>query len=162
MVKLVFTILFLTTCYFLNAQSVARQSIGTLGKTHHGNSITVQQSVGQVYNTKTFYGNEVGTRPGFIQPQKLIIEPIRSSMASPIELTIFPNPASETVVFNSEEHLQNLVLTVQNTLGAVIKTEHIASLEGYTLDCSQWPSETYFIRLTDESNQTYYSKLIKK
>lgn len=146
----------------MEAQMVVRQSIGTLGKTYQGNTITVQQSVGQVYTTKTFYDDGVESRPGFIQPHTLMVELIRSTMPKPIELMVFPNPTSEGVIFHAEDDLQNLVLQVQNTAGVGIQSAQIDVLEGYVLDCSQWPSGTYFITLKDKSDQVYYSKLIKK
>ena len=94
--------------------------------------------------------------------EKLFVETISSNLPAPVQIAVFPNPTSETIAFITEDNLQNLKLKVYNSLGELIRFEKIAQLEGFVLNCSNWSGGTYFISLTDETNQTYYSKLTKK
>ena len=76
----------------INAQSVQRQFIGTMGSSYQGEEISVQQSVGQPYQTNSYYSNEVESRPGFIQPSQFAVEFVQSTFQ--IELDVYPNPSN--------------------------------------------------------------------
>lgn len=149
----------LVFCLGVHGQSIQRQSIGTMGKTYHGDEISLQQSVGQSYQTHSYYSNEVQSRPGFIQPSQFAIEFINSTFK--IELTVYPNPATSEVHFSTNENLENLTVQVYDQSGKVIFSNFIEELRNYKLSCNDWENGVYFIHLKDQSNNIYQSKLIK-
>jgi len=146
-------------CSGVNSQSIQRQSIGTLGSTHHGEEISLQQSVGQPYQTNTYYSNEIESRPGFIQPSRFSLELVNSTFQ--IEVTVYPNPATAEVSFMTNENVENLTIQVFDQTGKILFTDYVDLLHDYKLNCSEWESGLYFIYLRDLSDNVYQSKLIK-
>jgi len=141
------------------SQSVQRQSVGTMGKSYHGSKITVQQSIGQPFQTKTHYSEGKQSRPGFIQPSQFVIEFVKSTFK--VTLDVYPNPTTAEVSFKTNENLKNLTVQVYNLAGQVIFENHIEKLRDYKLNCSDWKNGVYFIHIKDQSNNIYQSKLIK-
>lgn len=144
-------------CY---SQTIQRSSIGILGSSNSSEGITVQQTVGQPYQTKSYYSKQIEARPGFIQPTEFMLEFVQSTFT--VEMLVFPNPTLEHVKFQTNERLENLVLRVFDQYGKMIFQEEIEVLNDYTLECSAWMSGSYFIYITDETGNNYQSKLIKR
>lgn len=145
---------------FCSAQSLQRSSINCIGHSGGDQSITIQQTVGQPYQTNSYYSNEIESRPGFIQPSQLFVEMIRSNFE--VEVTVYPNPTSSIVYFKFNQNLENIEITVIDQYGKVVFKDKVNSLQNYTLECGEWQSGNYFINLTDQSGLSYNSKLIKQ
>ena len=153
---LLFTTGLLSVC---EAQSVRRQSIGTIGTTYHGDQLTIQQSVGQAYQTQAYYKGNAEVLPGFIQPSGYAL-----SFVSPIvdiQIGLYPNPATDVVSFITDKNLEDLTIEVFNRTGKLIYREMINSLAYYKLNCSQWASGFYLLHLKDKPGNMYRAKLIK-
>ncbi|MBL4861403.1 MAG: T9SS type A sorting domain-containing protein [Crocinitomicaceae bacterium] len=111
----------------INAQSVQRQSIGTMGSTYQGEAISVQQSVGQPYQTNSYYSNEVESRPGFIQPSQFAVEFVQSTFQ--VELDVYPNPATAEVSFLTNENLEDLTIQVFDQTGKILLRMTLSDFE---------------------------------
>lgn len=157
--KIILFLICCCACILCEAQSVKRQSIGTLGTTHYSEEYTIQQSAGQPFKTNTYYNDSSGYLPGFIQPNVYKASFVSSS--SLISIDVFPNPASETVSFIAEKNLENLVIDIYDLTGKLILQEKILQLQSYVLDCEQWSSGLYLLSLRDNKGNLYHFKLIK-
>ena len=142
------------------SQTITRSSIGTIGNTHSGSGITVQQSVGQPYQTQSYYSNEIESRPGFIQPSRMAIEFVNSTFE--VEITLYPNPAVNEVQFESNEDLENTTVQVMDLTGKILHSEDVQRLSEYSLDCTEWPNGQYVILISDNQSHVHKSKLIKQ
>lgn len=140
-------------------QTIIRSSIGPMGQSTNTEGIVVQQAVGQPYGSKSYYSNEIESRPGFIQPSNISIEFVNSTFK--VEMDVYPNPSTSQVEFKLNENLENINLKVVNQSGQIILSREIESLRGYVLNCSEWDNGTYTIYLTDVSGNHYQTKLIK-
>jgi hypothetical protein len=84
------------------------------------------------------------------------------------EIVIFPNPASNEVMFKSKTPFQNRdKITIYNSLGAVVGTFTNLSGEEFHLDTHTLSDGLYTIQLESEKNSskseiTYYKKIIMK
>ena len=141
------------------SQSIERSSVNSMGSSRSSDGIFIQQSVGQPFQTNSYYSNKIESRPGFIQPTHLSVELIQSTFQ--IDLTAHPNPTTAEVSFAPNENLEDVVLRVMDQYGKMIFTEQVESLKNYNLECYDWSNGTYFIYITDEKGRNYESKLIK-
>lgn len=153
-ILLIFSFGLLHVC---EAQSVKRQSIGSLGITHHAEGLIVQQSIGQTYITRPYYHGVSEVLPGFIQPSAYYATTYVRSM----RLDVFPNPTAETVSFLLKENLEHVMLDVYDQTGRLVHKEEIEDLSAYRLDCSQWSDGAYMLIVKEKSGRIYRSKLIK-
>ena len=138
------------------AQNVIRQSIGTIGGSSSlTSSYTIQHSTGQPYSTQSA---DYFTQ-GFIQP-KLSSIPYSDTYTNN-KLTIYPNPASTSFTLNNKIINYNSVITVVNSFGGIILKRQYNVIDNLILDCSNWASGTYIVKLTNDRGQTYFSKFLK-
>ena len=147
---------------FGNAQSILRQSIGSMGTTYQSKSLTLQSATGQPYKTGTYHQEGYGHSPGFIQSSLFkLAYPNDSQPLVPIRIHVYPNPATETVSFISDEELTDLTLKVYDLKGTVIHEDRVDQLGAYTLNCMNWSNGMYLIFLSESTGQIYQSRLIK-
>jgi hypothetical protein len=141
--------------HVLYAQSLQRQSIGSAGGAVYSDGVLIQQTVGQPYSTNTYYDNGISYRPGFQQPV-FKVDLIKTS----INMDVFPNPATSWVTLKSSKALTNAVFQVVDLNGKLIFKENFNEFTTYTLKCDDWSNGTYVLSLTDQSGNSYSSKLI--
>ncbi|MEX1003547.1 MAG: T9SS type A sorting domain-containing protein [Crocinitomicaceae bacterium] len=139
-----------------SGQSIKRQSIGSIGTTYHSENITIQQSVGQVYNTYRTDGS--ATFPGFIQP--LTYKSSAESTKVVNQLFVYPNPASSSVQLNLDHRISGAEISVYDQVGRTVYFEKVGEISTYELDCSSWSNGLYIISVKDDSDHLYKSKLI--
>ena len=163
--QIIFCTLIIGSTYSV-AQTISRQSVGTIGKSFSNNEMTVQQSIGQSYGTSSRHQNTVHVHPGFIQRQQLFLVEENTLTDLPIELLIYPNPSAAFVQFSAEEPSENVDETIQIEVfsidGVRIFSNQIPNLSSYILDCSSWSSGSYIIHISRNNRQLYYAKLIKQ
>jgi hypothetical protein len=75
---LLLTIAFILMHNLSFAQTIVRQSVGTVGKSGSADGVTVVHSTGQPYQT----AGSAGFQPGFIQSNNLVFEKIASTIES--------------------------------------------------------------------------------
>ena len=138
-----------------NAQSLQRQCVASAGNCTTINGTSVQQTIGQSYNTTSSYGSNVRYNPGFLQPI-FSVETIKSSISA----KVFPNPASKQITIESNSVLENVIVRIVDMSGQILLNEKINEFKNYIVDCAAWANGIYLITLSDSKNDLYSSKLI--
>lgn len=139
------------------SQTIIRQSVGTMGTSFTSQTISVQQSIGQPYQTNQ--SNATNVNQGFIQPINTELPVINSTFNTTIGA--FPNPTKNNISFLLSEEVSNVSLVVYSILGKVIISREIELLNGYKLDCNFLKSGNYFIKIIDKYGNTYQSRFSK-
>lgn len=81
--------------------------------------------------------------------------------ASFSNLSLFPNPTSETINVNLGELKRDVNVTVTNRLGQVILTKSFGTTEKFKLELNG-PSGIYFLIVTEEQGHYETKKILKK
>ncbi|MGQ9620460.1 MAG: T9SS type A sorting domain-containing protein [Bacteroidales bacterium] len=81
--------------------------------------------------------------------QKLIITGIDENLEVPVTVTVYPNPASESVNIKFESMVDRLVrVQITDAEGRIVKTDRIeVSVLQKTINLQDLPSGVYFMRL---------------
>jgi hypothetical protein len=151
---------FLTSINLLLSQTIIRASVGSIGLTGKSERLIIQQTVGQPYQTTTKYNNQLDFRPGFIQPNQIYVEFLKSNIE--VEINVYPNPATSNVSFNSIANLEDLTLVVLDQSGKIVHQESARNLNQLSLNCSSWTTGNYFITISDQFGKSNQLKLIKQ
>ena len=141
----------------LNAQSVKRQSINSLGSSGKIGSISIHQSVGQSYSTKGSYDSKTGIRPGFQQPESFFLESVENEK---MRLDVYPNPAAYSLTISNDELIKDASLVIIDLNGKVITNTNFSEFKSHTINCSDWANGSYFITLKSNEVEFYTSTLI--
>ena len=137
------------------AQTLQRQSIGSCGTYMLAEGTLIQQTVGQPYATTTNYNNGISFRPGFQQPVFSV-----SLINSSINLTVFPNPATELVTIQSENILKDANILVMDISGKLLINQQINEFSKFSFNCGDWANGIYMITVSDAKHHKYAGKLI--
>lgn len=79
-----------------------------MGASYHSEDLSIEQSVGQTYFTKTSSSDKQSVIPGFIQPPSYRVEDASTSEAD-FSIDVYPNPTTETINFNVDGEFGNRV-----------------------------------------------------
>lgn len=156
--KKIFTIIFFVLIINVNAQSLQRQTIASIGAYTLDNGTLIRQTIGQPYGTTSNYSNDIRFNPGFQQPL-FRVETIHSTFKFNINISVFPNPATSQVTIKSSNVLKNVILQIISINGQQLMGEKINEFNSYTINCDSWASGVYMITLSSDNN-LYSSKLI--
>ncbi|MEP7269644.1 MAG: T9SS type A sorting domain-containing protein [Saprospiraceae bacterium] len=141
------------------SQAIKRQAISSYGAVGTLGNSTISQTAGQSYNTASLNQNN-GISAGFQQPAQYIIEEVPIAKAKTWNISVFPNPASNSVTITSEEKLQEVQLSVTDITGKTILRSKIADLTNHSMDCSRWIAGNYIIQIQDRKGNQKTLKLI--
>ena len=132
-----------------------------MGTSYHSEDLSIEQSVGQTYFTKTSSDDKQAVLPGFIQPPSYRVEDVSTSEAN-FSINIYPNPTTETINFNVDGEFGNRVeLMISDLNGKRVWTAANIDLQNHKVNCISWASGTYVIRAMDGSGNMFRAKLIK-
>ena len=141
------------------AQSVKRQSIGSIGSGLSLSEVSVRQTVGQPYFTGGYIAGEVSLRPGF--QQSYVTGSVKPGFAEELSLRIYPNPAVSSIHIQSPVLMENATVRIFDMQGKTVFLENVSALREYTINCQNWREGFYFISLYDQqTNNRFSSKLI--
>lgn len=138
-----------------DAQSLKRECIASSGSSVVNNGTSIHQTLGQPYNTTSYYSNNIRFNPGFQQPA-LRIENVKST----INAKIFPNPTSNQITLETTTLLENATIQIIDMSGKLLFNEKLRELKSFPIDCSNWSNGIYMITLSDAKSNLYSSKLI--
>lgn len=143
------------------SQGIARQSINSMGGSSTINNTLVESSVGQPYQTEINKESSIVVRPGFIQPRTMNIEQIKSETT--IDLTIYPNPTTESFTISSDESIESAKIHIMDAAGNLVNEINLEQFRSHSVDCSTWNNGSYFITtLTDDGRKNNSKLLITK
>ncbi len=146
--------------FCVQAQSVRRYVISSYSSTGVSGSVPYEQTAGQPYFTAASYNNKAVVLPGFQQPVVYKFENMNSGTLSPIRLNVYPNPATNSVIIQAAEQIDDPVLRVTDVNGKLILAENKILLQNYILDCAGWPDGIYFITVSGKNQNRTSVKLI--
>lgn len=138
-----------------DAQSLKRECVASSGSSVVNNGTSIHQTLGQPYNTTSYYSNNIRFNPGFQQPA-LRVENIKST----INAKIFPNPTSNQITLETTTLLENATIQIIDMSGKLLFNEKLRELKSFAIDCSNWSNGIYMITLSDAKSDLYSSKLI--
>ena len=145
-------------CGFVSAgQSLARQSINSSGASSKSNSVFIRQTVGQPYLAKRMQTGGLVLRQGFQQPS---IFKLKEEERHNLDLTVFPNPATEILNFKSQEVLEKVSIRVVNLQGQIMWDKSFDQFDQHEIPCKNWPNGMYIVTLRDQQKVHYTSKLL--
>jgi hypothetical protein len=141
------------------AQTVKRESIGSIGAHGHSGRIYFQASIGQPYGTTAYAPNAAQFRPGFQQPAVFSNKLMHSTF--PVAVNVYPNPAASSITIKSEEVIGRASIGIRDANGNPLLNEQVDGFTAYSVNCGMWAPGFYFITVRDEkNNRQYSSKLI--
>ncbi|MBN2272888.1 MAG: T9SS type A sorting domain-containing protein [Bacteroidales bacterium] len=132
------------------AQSVKRQCISSYGVMAIAGDAAFAQTVGQPFNTLASSGNSAAILQGFQQPVMFKAEAINSGPLKNLNLNVFPNPATYTVILQSDKTLEKSRIEVTDLAGRIILSEQVTQLQQFELNCGSWKNGIYIITVRDD------------
>jgi hypothetical protein len=137
-------------------QTLSRQTISPSGIANSQNGISVNQTIGQPYQTNSSATDKITLRPGFQQPVFYA-----ELISSAIQVRVVPNPALLSFYVESSDTLQAALLSVNDGSGRMIFEQKIDLLQRTEIHCETWANGVYFITITDKKKNLITTKLIK-
>jgi len=160
-IPLIFCFILLVCMPFYNqAQSIKRQCISSYGAIVNANSFTIEQTVGQPYNTTACYENKTSVLQGFQQPNVFKVEDINNENEKNLNLNVYPNPANYSITIQSEELIENSIIRITDLNGKLILFEQPALFMKHNIDCKSWENGIYIITISDTNKNESSLKLI--
>ncbi len=156
----VFLLFLIFIPFSIQAQLVKRQCISSYGTSSTSSKSTLIQTVGQPFNTDGLSENSTTIFQGFQQPITIRVEQMESKPFRDLKLSIYPNPATSSVIIQSDEIIENSIIRVTDLAGKVIMTYNANQLQVYTISCETWARGIYIITVSDNHQSINSSKLI--
>jgi hypothetical protein len=152
--KYLFVLLFLISIsYTLKGQELVSSS----GNFHHDTNFQMSWSLGEIM-IETFSGTNSILTQGFHQ-SRLSVSSVFVQENSQINVHLYPNPAKDFVVINTDDH-SGLTYFLYSLDGRAIKTDRIVSHET-TLDFQDLSPGVYIIRISQGNFLLGNYKVIK-
>lgn len=142
--------------FVVKGQHLSRQSISSSGSNKSEKGITIQQTIGQPFDTRTKQSGKTVFRPGFNQPVFSA-----EMLSSSVKASISPNPALFEFTLEISDTLYNVELVAYDERGRDIYHENFAAFKKQVVHCPYWANGVYLIHLTDEKNNLVTAKIIK-
>lgn len=142
----------------VDAQSLQRQCIASSSSLIAGSGVSVQQTIGQPFATLPSYTTTLGYRPGFQQPSAFSVEKV--NLLKDLNLSIYPNPATNAVFIKSTNTLANADITVADLGGRVMLSGKITNTDEFQIQCDSWGNGAYIVTVQNKGYKCFISKLI--
>jgi hypothetical protein len=166
MKKLLFTLSALLFLTGVNAQSLERYVIGTLGGSwYDGSSFEMDFTVGEMAVTTLSNANNFLTQ-GFQQPFTNQTVSVQENSSDPMVATFYPNPVEDMLTIRLENTgTGRLTVLLYNMLGqqlsaplSIDPTDGNASVQ---MDLSEFATGNYFIRVLRENELILTGKVVR-
>ncbi|HPC98756.1 MAG TPA: T9SS type A sorting domain-containing protein [Bacteroidales bacterium] len=162
MKKLISLTAILLSAFTVSAQ-VKQEVIASAGGYNKSadNSLTISWTLGEtIVPTYTSSDGSLILTHGF--QQKLIMVDVEKNLEVPVTVTIYPNPAGESVNIRFETPFdKQIMIQLVDGQGKIIKNDKIeATLLEKTLNLQDIPAGTYFLRLIKGKVANVY-KIVK-
>lgn len=157
---IVIVIAFLNTTD-MDAQSVSRQVIGVAGGEMQQNDVLINWTLGEsIVGMSRSPKHAYSVNAGFQQPHLSISPEFSDPLFS---IMIAPNPTPDWVnVVLSDPTQQNLYLSLVNVQGQVLVPKLQLNPWKNEINLSNYPSGTYYLRVSNQEDRTQVYKIIKQ
>ena len=143
------------------AQSLIRESIGSVGTTYSSKNIYFRTSVGQnSASVGSTTNNNITLRQGFQQPVLKIIQ--QESSIQELDLIIYPNPFKNhiNIVF-AEVQEKDIDIIIYDNRGRIIRKLNYNMLKEITIPLYSLAKGSYFLSIISSKKQ-YEATIIKQ
>lgn len=144
----------------INAQSIERQSISSYGSSTTLDGITIQQSIGQPYSTVSYTDGQITVNPGFQQSTTLYSILQDDLLGQNLQLTVYPNPVVNSLSIEIPADLNATSVVVTDLSGRILSNEQVTESGQHSINCAEWPTGLYLIKLVDNIQNVYSAKFI--
>jgi hypothetical protein len=133
------------------AQQIKQEVIASAGgfNVASGNSISISWTLGEtIIPTFTSQDGQLILTHGF--QQKVIVTAIEENLLDPVQVTVFPNPASDIVNIEFDTPTDGEIkLFLIDAQGKMVKTDKIESaITNKQINLQDLPAGIYYLRLT--------------
>ena len=150
-----FFIVFTVVCH---AQEVEREVVSSAGDNYSNGTAQLSVTIGEVVTATVSNGTNELTQ-GFHQT-KITVTNIEDYLNS-LEMSVFPNPTSETVTIKLKKLEENLSLTLYSVDGKLLLNNNIKSVET-KLSLNPFAKGTYFINVVKDGGKVKTYKILKQ
>ncbi len=141
------------------ATSQGQESINTSGGKAVGNGGSVSYSIGQTLYA-TYTGEDGSLAQGVQQAFEISVLGIEEIELSH-SLTIYPNPTADYITLEVKElAYETLSFQIFDIQGKLLKHQNITENKT-NINMSSFPVATYFVKITEASNEVKTFKIIK-
>lgn len=139
----------------LSAQSLQRQSIGSLGFGESVHGFYVQESIAQSYFTSSSSTEDHYYNPGFLRPFTSV-----GMHQLEIQVNAYPNPTSDLVTLTIDQEIPGLELQVIDVHGRSVHSATELVQRSYTVSTLDWGQGIYFFQLRYKGMISHTTKII--
>ena len=144
----------------LGLTAQAQQTTTATGGNASGSGGTVAYSIGQIVYT-TNMGTNGSVAQGVQQPYEISIVLGIDNHSIKLELTAYPNPTTNFLTLNvGKAELSTLNFQLYDISGKLIENRKIIS-NTETIGMENFPSATYFLKVTNNNKEIKTFKIIK-
>lgn len=136
----------------LTAQQGVPSGVTVAGGTLESSVVQITWSIGDLATCRAYSSDQRSSvTQGTLQPL-MTVEP--NASITDFRVDIFPNPTSETLHIQlSEPALQAIGVVLLDASGQELRQQIVAGQEQLTWDLGAYPAGTYFLRLSDGTDQ---------
>ncbi|MEP7322571.1 MAG: T9SS type A sorting domain-containing protein [Saprospiraceae bacterium] len=150
---------FLTLPYGDYAQSIKRQAISSYGSVGAVENVLISQTAGQAFNT-TVSSDNTTVISGFQQPSIFTLEEITAPAVKNLNVTVYPNPARQSITIASTEEIEKSSILVTDVNGRSILSQKVVNLLSHNINCASWANGVYLITINDSKRSSKTLRLI--
>ena len=155
MIRSILTFLFLAS----SVLGIAQTAVLSAGGDASGSSGSVSYSIGQTFYVHTDGAN--GTiHEGVQQPYECFTVAVHETHHD-LNLILYPNPTLHTLTLQTGQVIPGLTAIIYNQNGQLLFESMIWSLS-MPIDVSGWAAGSYFLRVTDKSNNSSHYTIVKQ
>ena len=156
-------VIILNLCNLCSAQSIEPEVYASSGSHYTGTNAQLSWTIGEPIIEIVSNTSNIVTQ-GFHQTNYDITS-IKENPDLGYDISIFPNPVSNTLQINISGNVNNsnLKIELMDITGKILITEKVAgTIINYQLNIREYATGSYFLRITNEKEQLINSYKIQK
>ena len=140
-------------------QQAKQEVISSAGGYNTATGITISWTLGETI-VPTFSSPDLILTHGF--QQKLVVTAVEENLGTFVNITIYPNPASDIATITFDEPVESKIeILLLNSQGQLVKTDFVeSSMSEKQLDMHDLPGGIYYLRLIKGKLSNVY-KVVK-
>ena len=154
-------LLFISFSHNAYPQTIKRQCISSYGSSAMVDNLSFLQTAGQSYPTNDETKEErIPVLQGFQQPVTYSVEETNSLSLKNLNLSIYPNPARNSIRIESDTEIEHSSIRVVSMKGESILSENVNHFLVYNINCETWIPGVYLITICDSQQNSKTLRLI--